>query len=141
MTLSFNRVLGLALILCMIAITALLFTQQSFGSAPTGLPSTFATTSTVTVGPSVASTASTTVPVFGTITACASRVITTVAQPIMLLWSNAPISSTTANPSALFGHEQLASTTVVYDSGQFGCGYVNAYGYTASTTISISEFR
>jgi hypothetical protein len=41
-------------------------------------------------------------------------------------------------PTGVFGHLQAASTTVVYDSGQFGCDRVKAYSFGAST-ITITE--
>ena len=136
---TFNRLTGLAIIIGMIALTAMLLTQRAYGEAPSGLKAAFATTSTATVGPQKPNVASTTVTVFGNETNCSARVISTVGTPIMLLFSNAMISSTTANPTALYGHTQAASTTVVYDSGQFGCGYVSAYAFS-STTITVSEF-
>lgn len=72
---------------------------------------------------------------------CGSRVITTVASPIMILFadpSNGDVSSTTL--SALKGHLQAASTTIAYDSGIYGCGRVFAFGF-ASTTITTTETR
>ncbi len=140
MTKTINLILSLAVICGAMFLTMLFLTGKAFGSAPSGLYSTIATTSQVTVGPNKPNVASSTVPVFLNAPNCASRVITTYNSEIKLLFSNSMFSSTTPNPSATFGHTQLASTTVVYDSGQYGCGYVNAYGF-ASTTITISEFR
>ena len=131
---------GLVGICVLLFITTFLLTNKSFGSAPSGLYSTLATTSQVTVGPSKPNVASSTVAVFVDRPNCAARVITTYASEVKLLFSNSMISSTTPNPSATYGHTQLASTTEVYDSGQYGCGYVSAYGF-ASTTLTISEFR
>lgn len=96
--------------------------------APSGLPSTIATTSNPTVG-------TTAVLVFATST-CASRVVTTVASPVMITFSDAQGKI----PTALFGHLQPASTTVAYDSGQYGCGAVRMYGFTSSA-ITVSESR
>lgn len=127
------------MILALLAISAMYMSQRVYGSAPIGLASSFATSSTVVVGPFKPNTASTTMSVFDA-SVCTSRVITTYAQPVTVMWSNSVFSSTTPNPSAGIGHLQLASTTVAYDSGIFGCGYVAIYGLS-STTITISEFR
>lgn len=109
-------------------------THLAFASAPSGLPATVATTSSIAVG---TSTLSTTLFVPST---CSARIITTVAQPIMLSFS--AISSTTITQTV--GHLQGASTTVAYDSGIYGCGRVNAVGITysaslASSTIFLTE--
>lgn len=97
----------------------------AFASAPSGLPATVATSS-------IASVSSTATTIFATST-CASRIITTVANPIMLTFSD--YSGQT--PTGSFGHLQAASTTVTYDSGQYGCGAVKAYSFgTASITVT-----
>ncbi len=72
--------------------------------------------------------------------ACSSRVVTTVAQPVMLSFfdpTNGDLSSTTL--SGTKGFLQAASTTVAYDSGIYGCGRMFAYGFGASTTITTME--
>lgn len=140
MTKTINLSLGLAIICGALLLTMLFLTNVSFGAAPSGLYSTLATTSQVTVGPNKPNVASTTVEVFKSSPNCASRAITTYASEIKLLFSNSGISSTTQNPSATFGHTQLASTTVVYDAEVWGCGYISAYGFS-STTLTISEFK
>lgn len=90
--------------------------------------SQMATSSTIAVGPQENKT------LFTARQTCSSRVITTVAQPIMLSFN------TNITATALAGHLQAASTTVVYKSDDFGCGAVSAYGHNASTTITTSEF-
>ncbi len=122
-------------------LTALFLTHQAKASAPSGLSSTLATSSTVLVGPSVFSVASSTSQLFVSSTSCSSRVISTYGKDITLWFSNSPISSTTLNSSLATGVLQLASTTVAYDSGVYGCGYVSAYGYVSSTTLTIQEYR
>lgn len=102
--------------------------QKELGSADNGVNAFIATSSTITVGPGVAT-------VFASSTTCTSRVITTVAQPIMLSFS------TDIAPSGSVGHLQGASTTVAYDSGIYGCGIWKAASYVASTSITKSEFR
>ena len=138
----------LAVIIGAIFVTALLLIGYASGlyvklagaSAPSGLPTTFATTSTASVGPHKPNVASSTVTVFGARTNCSSRVISTFGSPILLMFSESMISSTTANPTASYGVLQLASTTVVYDSGQYGCGFVSGYGHS-TTSITVLEFR
>jgi len=136
---TINRMVLMGIILGMIALTAMLLTQISLGSAPSGLPATVATSSTITVGPHKPNTASSTVSVFVK-SGCSSRVISTRETAIELRFSNTMFSSTTVNPAANAGIHQLASTTVVYDSGQYGCGFVSVFGY-ATTSISIAEFQ
>ena len=108
----------------------------AFASAPSGLPATMATSSTVVVGPNIVTPTLAHATLFEA-SNCAARIITTLGTPISL--SFAAFSSTT--PSATVGHVQASSTTEVYDSGQFGCGLVSAYGFTSSTTITVSESR
>ncbi len=100
----------------------------SFSSAPDGIPATVATTSAPTVG-------TTAVRVFATST-CAARIITTYASPVMLTFTdlNGDV------PSAILGHLQPASTTVSYDSGQYGCNAVRAFSFVADD-IWVSESR
>ena len=103
-------------------------TQQVYAGAPSGIKTTVATTSANAVG-------NTATMLFATST-CDSRIITTVASPVMLTFSDYAGQV----PTAVFGHLQAASTTVVYDSGQYGCGKVTAYAFVAST-ITLSESR
>ena len=119
----------LAIIVGMIILTALFITQRSYGSAPSGLPATVATSTSQAV------TAATVRVLFATST-CASRVITSRASPLMLTFSD----YNNASPSATFGHLQSASTTVTYDSGEYGCGLVKVYPYTTDT-ITVTEAR
>lgn len=100
----------------------------SYGSAPSGLMSTLATTSVN----AVSTTAST---LFATST-CSDRVISTKAQAIMLTFSDYAGQT----PTAVFGVLQSASTTVVYNGGQYGCGLVKAYAFGADT-ITLVETR
>lgn len=105
-------------------------------AAPPGIAPQVATTSRMVVGPQQ------NVFLFGTTTnesryQCASRIITTAGQPIMLSFGT--VSSTTL--SATYGHLQAASTTIAYDASIYGCGYMTAYGYNASTSITVTETR
>ena len=108
------------------------------GGAPSGLASTVASTSILAVGPQQ------NLVLFAETSNCAARVVSTVAKPIMLSFGSSPtaaVSDATTTVSAIRGHLQSASTTVTYDAGQYGCGYVGVYGHDASSTITISEFR
>lgn len=98
------------------------------GAASGFLPATIATTSpaVLTTTPSL---------VFAT-SSCVARIITTVASPIMLTFSDVQ----GVVPSAILGHLQPASTTVAYDSGLYGCGAVRAYSFTTAT-VTVSESR
>jgi len=116
-----------------VAIAAYIFgvsTQDVGASAPSGLQATVASTSNQVVGVTVTS-------IFATTTNCASRVITTGAQAILLTFSDFAGQT----PTGSFGHLQAASTTVVYDSGLYGCNLFKAYGEAASSTITTTETR
>lgn len=94
----------------------------------TVIPARIATTSQA----AVTSTASTIIAT----SSCSSRIISTVASPIMLTFTD----NQGAIPTGVFGHIQAASTTVVYDAGLYGCGAVKAYSFTAAT-ITVAETR
>ena len=132
-------ILGL-LIIGLLAVIISVNTSVTLGSAPSGLPATFATTSTTQVGPSKVSYASSTLVIFVKTTNCASRVISNPDTAIRIWFSNDMFSSTTANPTLSLGHFQATGTTQVYDSGLYGCGFVNGHSY-ATTTLTISEFN
>lgn len=104
--------------------------QVAFGSAPSGLPATVATSS----NPAVSTSASL---LFATSSAtCAARIISTNGDAIRLYFSDAKGQ----RPTNALGHLQLASTTQVYDGGQYGCNAVYVYSYSAQT-ITVTETR
>lgn len=103
------------------------FTAQA--SAPAGLPATVATSSNPSVG-------TTAVTLAATSTGCAARIVTSRNSPLMLTFSDFKGDT----PTATAGHLQLASTTIAYDSGIYGCGAVKAFGYVADT-ITVTETR
>lgn len=107
----------------------------AYASTTSGLPARVATSSTIFVGPNLVTATTSRTTLFTADGTCVTRVISTVGQPILLSFDN--VSSTT--PNGATGFIQAASTTVAYDSGQYGCGLVSAYGYSASTTITIME--
>lgn len=111
------------------------------GSAPAGLVATIATTSSLGVGPLEEkiywpNTSASTTGQYS----CAARIISTTAQPITLYFANSS-STALAGLNSLVGHVQGASTTVEYDGGIYGCGFVAIHGTGGSTTITISETR
>lgn len=109
------------------------------GFATEGNAAILATSSSINVGPGTNKNM-----LFTENTVCTSRVISTGANPILISFTAAVVTGTatsTLNPGPNIGFLQAASTTVSYDSNLYGCPAVSAYGYAASTTISIAEFR
>ncbi len=88
----------------------------TFGQANPGTAATAASTSAPTL------TAGTAQGLFATSTGCISRIVTTQAGYLELTFTDR-IGQT---PTGSFGVYQAASTTQVYDSGLYGCGYVKA---------------
>lgn len=127
-----NTLLALAGMFLVIALGYALMSGPFFAKAEdaTTLPATIATSSLIAVGPQEVTTIIAT-------TSCTARIITTYANPVMLTFSDVLGQS----PSGTFGHLQPASTTVVYDAGEYGCGKVKAYGYTATTSITFTSAR
>ncbi|MBP9771418.1 MAG: hypothetical protein KBD16_00625 [Candidatus Pacebacteria bacterium] len=123
---NFTGIAAIAIVL--LAFVVLQGVRLASASAPSGLPATVATTSidAVTTTGSL---------VFATST-CAARIITTVASPIMITFTDKDGQI----PTGVFGHLQAASTTEVYDSGQYGCNAVKIYSFVAST-ITVTETR
>ena len=125
-------------LLAVLALTALLaLTLYSFSfyarfagaSAPSGLQADVATSSVFAIA------ARTSSSLFAT-SSCAARIIQTGISPIMLTFSNYAGQS----PTGTFGVLQAASTTVVYDSGQYGCGLVKGFSDVAQS-LTLTESR
>lgn len=105
------------------------------GQATSGIPSTLAIATTTAVGPQVNKT------IFSANSLCTARVIGTAGSAVMITLGdpvNGDVSSTTL--TSMVGFTQTASTTIVYDSGIYGCGRWSAYGI-ASSTITTTEMR
>ena len=133
------------LVALLLAIVAALGGAQlsQLGSAQAGLATTVATSSSVEVGQAsveVLFPRTRSVVDSGT---CSSRTITTDANPIYFLAVAASATSTaTSTLQNSQGHFQAASTTVTYDSGQWGCGaWIIKGAGTASSSVYISESR
>lgn len=111
------------------------------GAAPLGQSAYLQTATTSAVGPQDSND---TIFAASSDNSCKARVVSTTGLSAIMLNFGEPgadragnISSTTVSGSV--GHWQAASTTVVYDSGLYGCGQWSAFSY-ASQTITISEF-
>lgn len=110
--------------------------HQALGEAFTGTAAYLQIATTTAVGPQDGEDT-----IFAANDTCKARVVTTRGDSAIMLSfgdkTNGDFSSTTL--SAGIGHLQAASTTVVYDSGLYGCGRWTAYAWVSST-ISVSEF-
>lgn len=128
MKLNLHIYIGIA-VLAILLLGVYLSGPKADASSFPGVASSIATTSPISVTP-------TALVVFAT-SSCAARIIsTTVAGGIMIGFSD----NQGFVPSALTGFWQAASTTVTYDSGQYGCGAVRVYSGTPQT-ITVSESR
>ncbi len=101
----------------------------AFGSATPGLRAVIATSSMTTLVAGASTT------LFAT-SSCAARVISASSTDLYLTFSDAK----GITPSASFGIHQASSTTVVYDSGQYGCGLVKAWSKSADL-IGLAEMQ
>lgn len=129
-TQTINRIAVLAIVVGMIFLMIIWQTpQKAEGSAPAGFVATMSTTSAEVLPSQVATTA------IATSTSCAARVISTTNTQIMLTFND---YNNTA-PTATFGYMQPASTTVVYDGGQYGCGRVKVFSVGGATNITVGE--
>ena len=113
--------------------------QKALGSAPIGLATSFSTTTPVLVGPNWAQ-------IFynSSVPNCSSRVITTSLYPIRLAFGTTASSTATStiNISSSIGILQPASTTVAYDGGIYGCGFIGVQGLDVGTsTVTLTTFN
>jgi hypothetical protein len=113
--------------------------QNSLGESFSGTATNVRIATTTVVGPQGASVVKT--QIFAGNVDCNSRIITTDGtSAIRISFKDIPgagnVGSTTVG--ATVGAIQLASTTVEYDSGIYGCGVWNAWAW-ASTTLTLTE--
>lgn len=123
---------GFAL-LSIVAVVSLLLSfgaPHAFGSAPSGLQ-TDARNSTTT-NYTITNSSQTLVAT----STCTARTISTSASAVMLTFSDYAGQA----PTGSFGILQPASTTVTYDSGQYGCGLVKGFSF-ASQLITVLETK
>ena len=133
MELTLKEKLGIGVAVGLVALViiaySLIATNRVYSAAPSGLQATVATTSNIAV-------TTTQKLVFATST-CAARIVSTKASAITITFSDNP---TAIVPTGAVGHVQAASTTVVYDSGLYGCGALRIYSYVTDT-ITVAETR
>lgn len=113
--------------------------NEAQGEAFTGTAANPRMSTTTVVGPQGASVVKT--QIFEANTACKSRIITTDGtSAIRISFKDIPTSGVVGSTTvgATVGHLQLASTTVEYDSGIYGCGTWNAWAW-ASTSLTLTE--
>lgn len=109
---------AIGLIVAMFAIV-LTRTNEAQGSAPSGVESSVATSGPISF---TAAQGNLGIILFATST-CASRVISTGSTSIMFTLTDKATSSLgNVGIGGIYGHEQLGSTTIAYDSGLYGCG-------------------
>ena len=144
-------IIGLGAILVLLALLVTKYGElgPALGGATPGTAARVATTSTITIANSASAGEILLEEVLfnggtgsGVVTnQCATRIITTRATPILINFSGISTSTaTTTFLSAMEGHLQAASTTVVYDGSLYGCGYWGARSAGGATsTISVTE--
>lgn len=110
-----------ALAFIAIALVAYSSFQSVSASAPSGLPATIATSSTITLPANTAT-------LLVATSSCSARIITASSTAIYLTFSD--YAGQSPSPSIYHAY-QAASSTVVYDSGEFGCGLVKAWSQTS----------
>lgn len=131
-----NKILITLIIVLTIAL-GLMYTKVTQtirpGAAQNATPAILATTSQVTIGIGTDKRM-----LFTENTVCVSRVVSTSGQAALLSFG---VATSTTNPGPTTGYYIPASTTIAFDASIWGCTAVSAYGYIASTTITIAEFR
>lgn len=126
--LKFTCLLGVIFLTALLIIT--LRPSFSFGSAPSGLNSSVSSSTRVTLSDATATF------LFATSSQCASRAISTRGGAVVLTFSDRFGNV----PGPVLGHVQAASTTVVYDSGLYGCDALRIYSFGAQV-VDITETR
>ena len=128
-------------VIFLLAIWLWSLSPKAFSSAPSGLPATITDFKEVSVGPSLGGETILT----HTSPNCVSRIISTGVNAVMLRFSSSTVSNGVATSvpkvSGNFGHLQLASTTVAYDGGIYGCGGISAFGFTSTTSVYFTELK
>ena len=109
--------------------------RTTHGSAPSGLPANYGTSSTLAVRPNY-------VQVMTVARSnCAARSVSTAATAIRLSFGGESATSTATSTNQIgssIGTLQAASTTVVYDGGLYGCGFIGVIGVdTTTSTVNV----
>ena len=118
-----------ALTLIISALVVMQVKDFSLSSAPSGLASTVSTSTSQTV-------TGTAGVIFATSSNCASRIISNPSGAIIMTLSDR-IAQT---PTVTFGVVQATNTTIVYDSGLFGCGLWKAIGFITNEITTVETF-
>ncbi len=124
------RIGAIVAFLIAIAIAASIGSVMKFASAsaPPGAPAVVNSMASTSVNtPTVTQIAAT--------STCTARTISTSGASAVMLGFSAFQGTTTTGS---FGMYQAASTTVTYDSGQFGCGQISAFSYATSTVNTLT---
>ena len=141
MTLKQTTSLGIVTLILFVFMYVFSDIQKAESESPSGTESRLDSATTTTIGPD-GTDGGNAVTIFSKTTDCDARVITTRGNSAIMLSfgevaGTGEISSSTLSGAA--GHLQLASTTVEYNSGVYGCGRWSAYAWS-TTTITVSEF-
>ena len=140
MTILVSKILaGLAAVTVLLAgLLAMSVQDLSLGSAPSGLPAAQSIATTTVVGLGTGD------DILSAKAQCSSRLISTndgTGVAIMLLFGNGRTGDLqNTDVSAVVGHLQAASTSVMYDAGLYCCGAIGAWA-SASTTLTVTEFN
>lgn len=121
---------GLGIVVLALYVILNLNFEAAQGSAPQGYKADVASTSALVIG--------TTADFITATSTCVSRIVTTDGNTgVMFTFGDE--TGQTPNLAGTLGHFQAASTTIVYDSGTYGCGRWKAISDPASA-ITITEF-
>ena len=135
MTIKLKSVGIIAVIALAVFVLASMFFryESAQASASSGLPATQRVATTTSVGPDEVK------RLYNKQPSCASRIVRTQGTEIYLIFAD-PVGGNLASTSlsAVAGFVQLASTTVAYDSGIYGCGELWGEAIS-STTITTAE--
>lgn len=120
--------LGGALIMSIVALVLVSGRGGVLGADATQVAATFASSTAQTV-------ATTATIISATSTGCTARSISTTGKGLMLTFDDSK------TPTGTFGTWQAASTSVLYDAGQWGCGIIRAISQDAASSATVNIFR
>lgn len=126
---NYVKYAGVIVLLVAVLIWVANVTTQKLGEAPGGSMAVTATSSTITM------TASNDESTLFATSTCIGRIITAGTKNIRLKFADSALTL-----SSTVGHLQIASTTVVYDSAEVGCGLVTGLS-TDVDTVTVTELQ
>jgi len=125
---TYRKVMTVGIVLLLGVAGAMMLTgSTNLGSAPSGLASTVATSSSLSV---TATGVTTVIPASAN---CASRILSPQGGVLKVTIGG-------GTPSATKGMEVAASSTAVFDGALYGCGDVKIYSY-ATQQVTATETR